>query len=27
VGHQPFDMAVTPNGRTLYVLNSGGGTP
>ena len=26
VGHQPFDMAVTPNGRTLYVLNSGGDT-
>jgi hyaluronoglucosaminidase len=26
VGHQPFDMAVTPNGRTVYVLNSGGDT-
>ncbi len=24
VGHQPFDMALTPDGRTLYVLNSGG---
>jgi YVTN family beta-propeller protein len=26
VGHQPFDMAVTPNGRKLYVVNSGGDT-
>jgi YVTN family beta-propeller protein len=26
VGHKPFDIAVTPNGRTLYVLNSAGDT-
>jgi len=26
VGDEPFDMAVTPNERTLYVLNSGGDT-
>jgi DNA-binding beta-propeller fold protein YncE len=26
VGDEPFDMVVTPNERTLYILNSGGDT-